>query len=198
MAIYSYLLAFLLCFYYICHMINRQMKEWLDKIELPVGERVLTAGLLASFLASPLGARKEYSKQHFNNMLREYASELGYTIKEANSTVGKYMVFSKDGEDEAKPLRKISVERLIHDTNDLFFEWSACVPGGERIRPKKLKVKFVDEKLGGYLYYKDNKGRSCFMTPQLFGKWLERLNHFRNGRAPIEGRDGQGKWLILI
>ena len=179
-------------------MINRQMKEWLDKIELPVGERVLTAGLLASFLASPQGARKDYSKQHFNNMLREYAIELGYQVKEANSTSGKYMVFSKDGQGEALPLSKISVERFVHETNDLFLEWSGCVPGGERIRPKKLKVKFVEDKLDGYLYYKDNIGRSRMMTPQLFSKWLERLNYFRNGRAPVEGRDGQGKWLILI
>jgi hypothetical protein len=179
-------------------MINRQMKEWLDKIELPLGERVLTAKLLDSFLSSPLGAKKDYSKQHFNNMLREYVAERGYQIKELNSTFGKYMVFSKDGVDESLPLKKISPERLVLETSDMFFEWAENIPSGERIRAKKIKAKFADDKLGGYLYYTNGSGKNYYLTPQLFYKWLVKLNYYRNGRAPIEGRDSQGRWLILI
>lgn len=179
-------------------MINRQMKEWLDKLDLPLGERILTASLLASFLNSPLGLRKDYSRQHFNNMLREYAKDKGYQIKESNSTFGKYMVFSLDGVSGSEPLKKITTERLIHDTSLEFFEWSNNIPSGERVRAKVLKSKFADDKLGGLPYYNHGSSKNYYLTPQLFYKWLSKLNYYRNGRAPIEGRDSQGRWLILI
>lgn len=174
------------------------MKEWLDKLELPLGERVLTASLLSSFLNSPLGLRKDYSKQHFNKMLREYAKDKGYQIKEMNSTFGKYMVFYNGDMDESSPLKKISVERFIHETSVDFFEWSQNIPSGERIRAKKVKNKFADEKLDGLHYYTAANKRNYYLTAQLFYKWLTKLNYFRNGRPPAEGRDSQGKWLILI
>lgn len=174
------------------------MKEWLDKLELPLGERVLTATLLSSFLNSPLGSKKDYSKQHFNNMLREYAKQKGYQIQESNSTFGKYMVFTTDGVDESLPLKKMSTERLIHETSLAFFEWANNIPSGERIRAKKFKTKFADEKLNGIPYFSIGNNKSYYLTPQLFYKWLNKLNYHRNGRAPIEGRDSQGRWLILI
>lgn len=174
------------------------MKEWLDRLELPVGERVLTASLLASFLSSPWGSKKDYSKQHFNNMLREYAKDKGYQIKEMNSTFGKYMVFYLNDLEETNPLKKISVERLIHETSLSFFEWANNVPCGEKIRAKKYKTKFANEKLGGLPYYTGANGRNYYLTAHLFHRWLNKLNYYRNGRAPVEGRDSQGRWLILI
>lgn len=180
-------------------MVNRQVKEWLDKVQLPVGERVLTARLLESFLASPLGARKDYSKVVFNNMLREYASDLDLVVLESNSTNGKYMVFKNKGEKgDSTPLRKISADRLVHDTCELFFKWIANVPTGEKIRPRFLKNQFVNEVLNGRMYYDDGFGRLLALTPQVFAKWLVRLSFYRSGRAPVEGRDGLGKWYILI
>lgn len=179
-------------------MINRQMKEWLDKVQLPVGERVLTGRLRESFLASPLGAKKDYSKQQFNNMLKEYAKDMGYGISQGASYMGKYFVFNSDKDVKST---HISMERLVHDTCGSFFDWAVAekmVEYGERLSPKILMAKFVNEKLGGYLYYADNNGRTSLLTPQLFCKWLVRLNYYVNGRGPVEGRNGQGKWLVLI
>jgi hypothetical protein len=180
-------------------MINRQVKEWLDKIQLPVGERVLCARMLESFLDSPKGVRKFYSKQQFNNMMREYAHDNGYSVFEGNSTSGKYMVFHVDGEmSSGAPIKKITADRLVMDTCDEFYVWMKNIPSGERVRPKVLKKLFVNEALRGRMYYEVSGRRSLPVTSQLFGKWLLSLNYFRHGRPAVEGRDSQGKWLILI
>ena len=181
-------------------MINRQVKEWLDKIQLPVGERVLCARMLESFLHSPQGVRKYYSKKYFNNMLREYAMENKYGVFEGSSTSGKYMVFHSDGSElmSGRPIKKITAERLVMDTCDEFFKWMNNVPSGDRIRPKVLRKQFINEALMGRMYYEAIGRISIPVTSQLFGKWLLSLNYFRHGRPAVEGRDSQGKWLILI
>lgn len=174
------------------------MKEWLDKVQLPMGERVLTGRLRESFLASPLGSRKDYSKQHFNNMLKEYAKDMGYNISDGSSYMGKYFIF---GSDKIVTSSHITMERLIHDTCGDFFDWAIVdktIEYGDRIIPKLMMDKFVNDKLGGYLYYADKSNKTLLLTPQLFCKWMVRLNYYVNGRGPIEGRNGQGKWLILI
>lgn len=179
-------------------MINRQVKEWLDKVQLPVGERVLTKRLLDSFLASPLGSRKDYSRQYFNSMLKQYANDLGWSVTDGCSYMGKYMVFNGERLVESK---HISADRLIHDTCGDFYDWAVAgkkVEYGDRVRPKELMKRFIDEQLDGYDFYTNNSKKTIQLTTQEFGKWLVRLNYFTNGRPPVEGRNGQGKWLILI
>lgn len=179
-------------------MINRQVKEWLDKVQLPVGERVLTGRLLDSFLASPLGSRKDYSKQYFNKMLKQYAEDLGWSVTDGCSCMGKYMVFNGERLVESK---HISAERLIHDTCGDFYDWAVTrknVEYGDRLSPKVLMERFIAEQLDGYNFYTTNSKKTMQLTAQVFGKWLVRLNYFTNGRGPVEGRNGKGRWLILI
>lgn len=179
-------------------MINRQVKEWLDKVQLPVGERVLTKRLLDSFLASPLGGRKDYSKQHFNKMLKQYAQDLSWSVTDGCSCVGKYMVFNGDRLVDSK---HISAERLIHDTCVDFYDWAVLgksVEYGDRLSPKVLMDGFIAKQLGGCNFYTTNSKKTMQLTTQEFGKWLVRLNYFTNGRSPVEGRNGKGRWLILI
>lgn len=79
------------------------------------------------------------------------------------------------------------------ETNPEFAEWvkefgSQEMPIGEKFKPDKVYDRFMN----------DNAGMFRMLSKQRFNSWLRTYSLYISGNNPEEGRDGGGKWMLII
>jgi hypothetical protein len=168
--------------------------QWVSQAYIPDGTRFPGLFVYNSFIRYCDGRFKKLPRKVFYGWFR---SQFGGNIEEGKDGKGLWFLV---GAKHDIPENKISEFEFRENTCAEFVRWFNDTHPSimyERMHANSLRDDFFSIYApNGYVYI---AGKGMFITKQRFNSWMRiGCKYVKSIKGMVEGRDTQGKWLILI
>jgi hypothetical protein len=168
--------------------------SWADQAYIPEGTKFPALFMYNSFIRYCDGRFNKLPRKVFYSWLR---TRFGESMSEGKDSKGLWLMI---GDKQDLGNNKISEYDFRVHTCDEFVRWFTDTHADimyEKVRANDVRNDFFRIYANDGNIFKSGKG--IYVTKQRFNSWMDIGSKFlTSSKGLLQGRDGKGKWLILI